>query len=137
MKRVGPTPDQIEAVLQGAGINPTAQRIAICQYVLRDADHPTAEDVKHWVDQHFPKLSLATVYNTLRILVASGLLREMKLPHMERAIYDNNTADHYHFLDEVTGEIVDIPCDSLKLVSKLDPSFRIDSVEVLVRGTRG
>src|SRR5262249_26897232 len=67
------TPIEIENRLNEHGVQPTAQRIAICRYVLCEADHPTAEDVKKWADANFPKMSLATVYNTLGILVAAGL----------------------------------------------------------------
>lgn len=130
------SPDQIEVVLKQAGINPTAQRIAICRFVLCEADHPSAEVIKHWVDRHFPKMSLATVYNTLRILVEAGLLRELKLPHVESALYDNNLAPHYHFYDEATGDLLDIPRESVTFEAALDPSFRVSGVEVLLRGTR-
>ncbi|HEY9900661.1 MAG TPA: transcriptional repressor [Pantanalinema sp.] len=130
------SPDQIEVVLKQAGINPTAQRIAICRFVLCEADHPSAETIKIWVDRHFPKMSLATVYNTLRILVEAGLLRELKLPHVESALYDNNLTDHYHFYDEATGELLDIPPERITFDAALDPSFRVSAVEVLLRGTR-
>lgn len=130
------TVDQIQALLKRAGINPTAQRLAICRYVLCEADHPTAEAVKAWIDQNFPKMSLATVYNTLRILVEAGLLRELKLPHSESALYDSNVIDHYHFLDEHSGELLDVDPDHVALVPNLGPGFRISGVDVLLRGTR-
>lgn len=127
---------EIEAVLKQAGINPTAQRIAIGRFVLCEAEHPTAEAIKQWVDQHFPKMSLATVYNTLKILVEAGLVRELKLPHTDCVMYDTNLRVHYHFLDERTGELLDIPCEEVDLTPKLGPGFAINAVEVLLRGTR-
>ncbi len=130
------TPSEIEAVLKRAGINPTAQRIAICRFVLCEADHPSAETIKQWVDANFPKMSLATVYNTLRVLVEGGLLKELKLPHTDSVLYDNNLDEHYHFLDERTGELLDIDPAALSLSPKLGEGFRITGVEVLVRGTR-
>ena len=68
-KAVCLTPAEIEDRLSRSGVQPTAQRIAIAQYVLCEAEHPTADDVKAWTDLNFPKLSLATVYNTLNVLV--------------------------------------------------------------------
>ena len=130
------TPQQIEAALKRSGINPTAQRIAICRYVLCDADHPSAEDVKLWIDRNFPKMSLATVYNTLRILVEVGLLRELRLPHCESVLYDNNVSAHYHFLDEETGELLDVDPSAIRLDPGLDEDFQVRSVDVLLRGTR-
>ena len=129
------TPQEIEIRLKEKGIQPTAQRIAICRYVLCEADHPTAEDVKTWADHHFPKLSLATVYNTLNTLVQGGLLKELKLSHTGKVIYDDRLDQHHHFLDEATGRIYDVLSDSLEVKSKLGKEFRVSGVEVLIRGT--
>lgn len=123
-------------MLKRSGINATAQRIAICRFVLCDAEHPSAEDVKHWVDQNFPKMSLATVYNTLRILVEAGLLRELRLPHSEAVLYDNNLESHYHFLDEETGELLDVDPAEIRLEPALTADYQVRAVEVLLRGTR-
>jgi len=130
------SPHQIEAVLKRSGINATAQRIAICRFVLCDAEHPSAEDVKLWVDQNFPKMSLATVYNTLRILVDAGLLRELRLPHSDAVLYDNNLSSHFHFLDEETGELLDVDPVDVRLDPILTQDFQVRAVEVLLRGTR-
>lgn len=129
-------PHEIEALLKRAGINATAQRIAICRYVLCEADHPTADDVKQWVDQNFPKMSLATVYNTLKILVEGGLLRELRLPHTDCVLYDNNLEAHHHFLDDATGTLYDVPAASVALSPELGAEFKVQAVEVLMRGTR-
>ncbi|HEY9855058.1 MAG TPA: Fur family transcriptional regulator [Stenomitos sp.] len=130
------SPSEIETVLKNAGINPTAQRIAICRFVLCEADHPSAETIKQWIDRNFPKMSLATVYNTLRVLVDGGLLKELKVPHTESVLYDNNVAEHYHFFDEQTGELVDIAPEHVTLAPHLGEGFTITGVDVLLRGTR-
>lgn len=128
------TPQEIEARLQAAGVQPTAQRIAICRYVLCEADHPSADDVKAWADKNFPKLSLATVYNTLNTLVKAGLLKELRFPHSDKVHYDNNTEHHFHFLDEKTGALYDIHADEIEISAKLKRMFKVKGIEVLVRG---
>ncbi len=128
------SPGEIESTLEKAGVQPTAQRIAICRYVLCQAEHPTAEDVKNWADKNFPKMSLATVYNTLNLLVKAGLLKEVRFPHSEKAIYDNNLSIHHHFLDEGSGEIFDLNPEEVKVESKLKGKFEVKQVEVLFRG---
>ncbi|MNX65638.1 Peroxide-responsive repressor PerR [compost metagenome] len=130
------TSEQIEKLLREAGINPTAQRLAICRHVLCEADHPTAEDIKQWADHNFPKLSLATVYNTLRILVEAGLLKELKLPHSESLHYDPNVGEHFHFLDVASGEIVDLPVERVRIDADLGPGYQVQGMEVLIRGRR-
>ena len=130
------SPQEIDARLKSAGIQPTAQRIAICHYVLCEADHPTAEQVKDWADRNFPKISLATVYNTLGTLVKAGLLKELKLPHSESVIYDDRVTDHYHFLDEATGKLIDVMPDEIDVVSRLKSGLKVNSIEILLRGTK-
>jgi Fur family iron response transcriptional regulator len=131
------SPQEIEQKLVSTGINPTAQRIAICRYVLCEADHPTAEQVKEWADRNFPKISLATVYNTLNTLVEAGLLKELKFPHSESVIYDDRVSDHYHFLDEETGELIDLAPEEVTVAPKLGRAFKIKGMDVLLRGTKG
>jgi len=129
------SPLELEARLKKAGVQPTAQRIAICRYVLCEADHPTAEQVKDWADQNFPKISLATVYNTLGTLVKAGILKELRLPHSESVIYDDRVTDHYHFLDEKTGKLIDVMPEEVQVVPRLKRGLKVKSIEVLLKGT--
>lgn len=129
------SPGEIESRLKEAGVQPTAQRIAICRYVLCQADHPTADQVKDWADKNFPKMSLATVYNTLNLLVKAGLLHELRLPHSDKVIYDNNLSPHHHFLDEKSGELFDLSQEDVEVSAKLKKPFRVSQVQVLLRGT--
>ena len=132
--KIRPTPDVIEERLKAAGIHPTAQRIAIARFVLCDAEHPTAEDVKKWADKNFPKMSRATVYNTLGIFVRAKLLKEVKLPHTDRTVYDDNVTAHYHFLDEKSGKLYDVDPGEIEIRPRLGKAVSINSVEVLLRG---
>ena len=136
MKKNCLTNAEIEARLNGAGVSPTAQRIAICRYVLCEADHPTADHVKQWVDKNFPKMSMATVYNTLGILVKAKLLKEIRLPHIDSTVYDDNTDKHFHFVDRESGEIMDIDPAKVKLSADLEKQFNISHVEVILHGKR-
>ena len=128
------TPDVIEERLKAAGIQPTAQRIAIARFVLCEAEHPTAEDVKKWADKNFPKMSLATVYNTLGIFVRAKLLKVVKLPHTDCTVYDDNVTSHYHFLDEKSGKLYDVDPREIEIRPRLGKGISINSVEVLLRG---
>jgi Fur family transcriptional regulator, iron response regulator len=135
-KKLCPTPQEIEGLLKKSGLNPTAQRIAIARYVLCEADHPTADQVKTWADGALPKVSLATVYNTLNALVKAGLLRELKLEHSGKVIYDDRVEEHHHFLDEATGELLDLEADEVEVKPRLKKGFKVKQVSVLIRGTR-
>jgi len=130
------TTAEIKEKLREAEIRPTAQRVAIGKYVLCEADHPTVEAVKKWADQNFPEMSLATVYNNLNLMVGAGLLKAVKLSHSDKVFYDTNVTNHYHFLDEKTGELLDIEIEQLDISPKLKQNFNIREIEVLIRGTK-
>lgn len=126
--------EEIQAKLQAAAVQPTLQRIAICKYVLCEANHPTAEQVKEWAEENLEKISQATVYNTLNTLVEAKLLRIFKFPHSEKVIYDNNIQDHYHFLDESSGNLYDIETKCVSVNMEIPKKFTVNSMEVVLKG---
>ena len=128
--------EDIKKKLITANIQPTAQRIAICKYTFTKGLHTTAESIKKWADDHFPTICLATVYNTLNALVKAGLLKELKFSDSEKSIYDNNLAEHYHFFDEKSGEIMDLYSPQIKLSHKLPKQFQIRRVDILLTGEK-
>lgn len=135
-KRAPLTTAQITDRLREAKLRPTAQRVAVCRFVLCEADHPTAEAVKTWADENFSKMSLATVYNTLGSLVKAGLLREFRFPHTDAIVYDDNVGEHHHFIDERTGAVEDIPADAVKVRADLGGRYSLRSVQVVLRGVK-
>ena len=122
--------------LKQAGINATAQRIAVGRYVLFEADHPTADEVKSAVDQVFPKISMATVYNTLHTLEDAGILRAVKLPHTGKVVYDNNIDHHYHIIDDETGELTDLDENLVTVNHDLDQEYEINDMEIFFHATK-
>jgi Fur family transcriptional regulator, iron response regulator len=121
------------------GIQPSAQRVAVADYVLYTTDHPSADQVWAEVKRSFPMLSRATVYNTLNLFTEKGLLRELVLAE-GKVVFDPKLDPHHHFLDEETGEIVDVPWSLLEVrrvhnLSGLD----VREYQVVMRGkkTRG
>lgn len=117
-------------------IRPSAQRVAIANYVLQTEDHPSADQVWARVREQFPMVSRATVYNTLRHFTERGLLRELVLAE-GRQVFDPKVEPHHHFIDDETGAIADIPWNALK-VGKVDELEGVDVREymVVVRGVQ-
>lgn len=128
--------ERISRLLQEQGIKPSAQRVAIARFVLDTDRHPTAEQVLAEVRRDFPMVSRATVYNSIRLFVEKGLLRVHQLEGGV-SVYDANTGLHHHFIDEDTGEIVDVPWDALDVrrVEEL-AGLSVDSWMVVMRGRR-
>tara|TARA_Y100000589_G_scaffold192977_1_gene182666 strand:+ start:1192 stop:1617 length:426 start_codon:yes stop_codon:yes gene_type:complete len=127
---------EIEKLLRSNKVQPSAQRIAICRYVLCEADHPTVEDVKSWADKNFPKMSLATVYNTLNLLANVSLVKQLRFPHLDKAVFDANMEPHHHLIDEESGQIIDIPIDAVKVQSELSETYDIHETSIIFTGTR-
>ncbi|PCJ21419.1 MAG: Fur family transcriptional regulator [Candidatus Cloacimonadota bacterium] len=124
----------VENLLKEYGVQASAQRIAICHHVLTTNTHPTVDDVKAWADDNFPKMSLATVYNTLNLLSDVGLLKTLKFPHSDKAHFDGDSSAHFHFLDEETGTIYDIPSEKMQYQLDLPKGFILSEVDFLVKG---
>ena len=128
-------PDVVH-ILEKHGIQPTAQRVAIAEYVLRTEEHPSADKVWAVVGESFPAISRATVYNTLNLFVEKGLLRELHLAP-DSVLFDPNTERHHHFIDEATGQIYDIPWDQVEVSNdKPLPDFEVTEYQVVMRGRR-
>ena len=123
-------------ILEQAGIQPSAQRVAVAEYVLVTEDHPSADQVWARVKQTFPVLSRATVYNTLNLFVEKGLLRELVLSE-GKVVFDPKLSPHHHFVDDETQSITDIPWDALqvKQVESLN-GFDVREYQVVMRGKR-
>ena len=126
----------VAAVLEQHGIQPSAHRVAVGEYVLTTTDHPSAERVWAKVRQRFPMISRATVYNTLNLFVEKKLLRELHLAP-DSVVFDPNMEKHHHLIDEETGRIYDVEWDDVE-VSKIEKmkNFDIRDYSVVMHGRR-
>lgn len=88
------------------GLRLTPQRMSVYR-VLYELHHPTAEEVWEQVHKLTPAITVATVYNTLEKLVASGLIE--KVFTLDNKMYfDADTHPHHHLYDNRTHSISDI-----------------------------
>ena len=128
--------ERLLLALRSHGIQPSAQRVAVAQYILATEEHPSADQVFRRVKKGFPMVSRATVYNTLNLFVEKGLLRAFVLAP-GKIVFDPNTESHHHFIDETSGEIVDVPWDAVS-VSRLErlKGFDVHEYQVVMRGRR-
>ncbi len=128
-------PDLVQKLVEH-GIQPSAQRLAVAEYVLFTEDHPTADQVWGRVRETFPMLSRATVFNTLNLFVEKGLLQQLVLAEGS-VVFDPKIEPHHHFMDEDTGLIHDIPWETLEVknVDRLR-GFEVKSYQVVLRGKR-
>jgi Fe2+ or Zn2+ uptake regulation protein len=124
------------ARLRRSGIRPSAQRVAVAEFVLRTDRHPSAEEVLRRVRRRFPMVSRATVYNTLNLFVRKGLLRQLMLAE-GCAVFDAHVARHHHFIDVRTGAIHDVPWEAVEVsdLGRLE-GFAVAEYQVVMRGRK-
>ncbi|HQE92952.1 MAG TPA: Fur family transcriptional regulator [Anaerolineae bacterium] len=91
-----PSLDILLELFRQSGRKITPQRRAILELLARNDAHPTAEEIYQQVAATMPDVSCATVYNTLRELVALGALTTVPDLSGGRLRYDTQTNLHHH-----------------------------------------
>ena len=105
--------------LAQGGLRPTRQRLALARLLVGDGQnrHVTAESLFALTGGVGEKVSLATVYNTLRAFCAAGLMNEVVVDGA-RSYFDTRMDDHPHFYWEDSHTLTDAPADQV-LISAL------------------
>jgi Fur family iron response transcriptional regulator len=124
------------AWLTEAGVRPTRQRVTLAALLMGDGHHRhvTAESLFAAVEHRGEKVSLATVYNTLRAFCDAGLIQEVTVDG-SKSYFDTNTHDHPHFFWEEDGKLTDAPAEALEIARLPDApeGAEIASVDVVIR----
>ncbi|GAB2670902.1 peroxide-responsive transcriptional repressor PerR [Paenibacillus thermoaerophilus] len=92
--------------LKHVGVRMTPQRHAILNYMLSTMTHPTADEIYRALEHRFPNMSVATVYNNLKVFIEAGLVRELTYGD-DSSRFEADMSDHYHAICENCGKIVD------------------------------
>ena len=122
--------------LMRGGMRPTRQRMALAALLVGDGQdrHVTAESLFAASMQTDERVSLATVYNTLRAFCEAGLMQEVVVDGT-KSYFDTRMDDHPHFFWEETGELTDAPADQLEIarLPRLPQGARLSRVDVVIR----
>lgn len=104
--------------LKSTGVRITPQRHAILEFIIQSMSHPTADDIYKALESKFPSMSVATVYNNLRVFREAGLVKELTYGDSSSR-FDFVTNDHYHMICDACGKIVDFHYPGLDEVEHL------------------
>lgn len=119
-----------------AGLRPTRQRVALAALLIGDGEHRhvTAESLFAAAQEGGERVSLATVYNTLRAFCEAGLMHEITVDGT-KSYFDTNTHDHPHFYWEDSGTLTDAPSEELEIVRipNAPEGAEIAAVDVVIR----
>lgn len=101
-------------VLRQAGLRITPQRIAICEMLAASDRHPTANEIYLDLKEKYPSLSLATIYNTLDVLVGMGLVNALGSIGDDKVHFDANLSPHINLACVRCHKIVDTTSEFVK-----------------------
>ncbi|MFZ5594345.1 MAG: Fur family transcriptional regulator [Pseudomonadota bacterium] len=121
-------------LMRSHGITPTQQRVEIAQALFARPQHLSAEQVLALVNRERHVVSKATIYNTLGLFAAKGLVREIIIDPA-KVFYDPTTRPHHHFYNVDSGELMDIDASSVALssVPELPAGTVAEGVDVVIR----
>ena len=119
------------------GVRITETRKAVIAFIISSHDHPSAEMIYQALLPEFPNMSLATVYNNLKVLIDEGFVSELKVRNDTTTYYDFMGHQHLNVICEKCGRIadfedVDIP--DLKREAEEQTGYKITKTQVLMYG---
>lgn len=89
------------------GLRMTEQRRVVARVIAAAEDHPDVEELYARAAAIDPKISLATVYRTVKIFEEAGLLEKLEFGD-GRARYEDAERDHHdHLIDVNSGEVIE------------------------------
>ena len=122
--------------LRSANVRPTKQRLALAELLVGDGcnRHVTPESLYLSASDSGAKVSLATVYNTLRAFCDAGLMNEVTVDG-HRSYFDTRVDEHPHYYWEASGELTDAPKAAITFAK--DPEApsgaSVTRVDVIIR----
>ena len=114
--------ETIEEKCQKNGVKLTDQRRIIARVISEskqtygESDHPDVDELYSRVSKIDPKISIATVYRTVKLFEEAGILIKHDFK-AGKARYEIND-DHNHLIDIKTGEIIEFVDEEINLIQK-------------------
>ncbi|WCK55359.1 Fur family transcriptional regulator [Aneurinibacillus sp. Ricciae_BoGa-3] len=123
--------------LKGSGVRITPQRQAILSFLIETMTHPTADEIYKMLETKFPNMSVATIYNNLKVFKDLGLIKELTYGDASSR-FDANLQTHYHAICDRCGKIEDFYTENLSNVEQVAAKitgFKVASHRMEVYGT--
>ena len=127
------TPQKLTETLRQKGICPTAQRVAVYEYLLTHRTHPTADTLYHALVKDNPSFSRTTVYNTVHVLAKAGLIRVLTIDADEQH-FDAFMGEHGHFRCACCEKLFDFSLSADTASSLVSDGFLVETSDVYATG---
>lgn len=123
--------ETIEEKCLAKGVKLTEQRKIIAKVMSDSKDHPDVDELYKRVSSIDSKISIATVYRTIKLFAEEGIVTKHGFKGGEKARYEELFESHHdHLIDIKTGEIIEFVDDEIeKLQKKIAEKFGYDLVD--------
>ncbi|MBB3112180.1 Fur family peroxide stress response transcriptional regulator [Paenibacillus phyllosphaerae] len=133
---MGTSVEQALEQLKSTGVRMTPQRHAILSFLMDSMTHPTADEIYKALSPAFPSMSVATIYNNLRLFVEAGFVRELTYGD-DSSRFDADLSEHYHAICRTCGKIVDFDYPALLDVERVaaqQTGFKVEGHRMEIYG---
>lgn len=108
----------IEELCADKGLRMTEQRRTIARVIEESADHPDVEELYKRASEVDPKISIATVYRTVKLLEDFDIIARHEFRD-GRARYEASPDDHHdHLINLRTGEVIEFKSDEIERIQE-------------------
>ena len=119
----------IEERCKKAGIRITGQRKLIIEVLQKSKDHPDVEELFKRANAIDNKVSIATVYRTVRLLQDTGILSRLEFNDGKSRFEDAVREHHDHLIDIDSGEVIEFVDNEIeKIQNKIAERLGYDLV---------
>ena len=110
--------DDVESKCIKKGLRLTDQRKLIAQVMSESEDHPDVDELHKRVNKLDAKISIATVYRTVKLFEEAGIFAKHEFKGT-KARYEQTTREHHdHLIDINTGEIIEFVNQDIEKLQK-------------------
>ena len=100
------------------GVKLTEQRKVIAKVMSESTDHPDVDGLYKRVSQIDPKISIATVYRTVKLFEEAGILAKHDFKGGKARYEELSESHHDHLIDVKTGEIIEFVDEEIEKLQK-------------------
>lgn len=105
---------EFQALLTRKKLKKTSQREFIWQFLMDSKGHPSVEEIRDHLLDKGHRVGIATIYRTLKILLAAGMIRQSKLGGMTRYEAVVKEPNHLHFVCNACKRTVEFPSSEIE-----------------------
>ena len=110
--------ETIEQKCIAKGVKLTDQRRVIAQVMSESSDHPDVDELYNRVSKIDPKISIATVYRTVKLFEETGILTKHEFKGGKARYEELSESHHDHLIDVKTGEIIEFVDEEIEKLQK-------------------